>query len=188
MYFTTLLEFNVLRYLFFSQTFFASICILLRFFAFFRLLFWLKVFSFNLETHYFLSNFLKIFRFLAMSWIFCSFLSPGVAILTLFWIRDFLSFLFLAVRFFVLRLLFWRRSFTLLRIFYSSIFSGLSFYIIFMLPLTTIFYLKCIVAKEFFVVLFFATLSYLSFSLIKPNFLELNSSVAMLSFLRLSLL
>jgi len=51
-----------------------------------------------------------------------------------------------------------------------------------MLPLTAVFYLKCIVAKEFFVVLVFATLSYLSFSLIKPNFLELNSSVAVLSF------
>jgi len=147
------------------------------------------VFSFNLETHYFLSNFLKIFRFLVISWIFCSFLSPRAAILALFWVRDFLSFLFLAVRFFVLRLLFWRRSFSLLRIFYSSVFSGLSFYIIFMLPLTAVFYLKCIVAKEFFVVLVFATLSYLSFSLIKPNFLELNSSVAVLSFLRgLSLL
>merc|ERR1711973_332085 len=78
------------------------------------------------------------------------------------------------------------KSSILLILFYSTIFSRFNFYAVFILPLSLIFYLKLTLLKEFFVMVLAATLSYLSFRLRKPGFLEVNSHVAPATFFGLS--
>merc|ERR1712126_103672 len=104
----------------------------------------------------------------------------------LFFVRDFLTFLFLSVGFFTVCLIFWGMSCFLLTLFYSTVFSRISFYAVFMLPLSLIFYLKLILLKEFFMLVFAATLSYLSFRVGKVSFLEIQSHVSLLAFFGLT--
>jgi len=185
-YFLSLLEFNVLSYLFFSQTFFSALALSISLMVFLGLLFWIKTFSYNLESNYFLGNFLKIVTTSLLFWFATSMLQPLLLALALFFVGDFLTYLFLSIRFFIVCLLFWGRSSVLLRLFYSSVFSGLNFYVVFILPLSSIFYLKLALLKEFFVLVLATTMSYLSFGLGKPSFLENYSHVAFVAFFGLS--
>jgi len=147
-----------------------------------RLVFWIKNFIYNLESNYFLGNFLKVISSALLFWLTPSLLQPILLAIALFFVRDFLTFLFLSVGFFVVCLLFWGASSFLLVLFYSTIFSGISFYAVFMLPLSLIFYLKLTLLKEFFVLVLIATLSYLSFRLGKASFLENHSHASLLAF------
>lgn len=146
----------------------------------------MKNFNYNLESNYFLGNFLKIVSSTFIFWLFSSILQPFLLIFVLFFVRDFLTYLFLSIRFFVVCLLFWRKSSILLSLFYSTIFSGINFYAVFMLPLSLIFYLKLSLLKEFFVLALATILSYISFRLRKPNFLENHSHVSLRTFFGLS--
>merc|ERR1712044_27311 len=110
-----------------------------------------------------------------------------MGVIALFFVGDFLSYLLLSVRFFlVVCLLFWGGSAILLRLFYSTIFSGFSAYAVFILPLSLIFYLKLCLVEEFFVLVLATTLSYLSFRLGKPGFLEVHSHISLIAFFGLS--
>jgi len=181
-YYLSLLEFNVLRYLFFGQTFFVALALTLGLLILLGLVFWIKIFNYNLESNYFLGNFLKVISSALLFWLTPLLLQPILLAIALFFVGDFLTFLFLSVGFFVVCLLFWRASSFLLVLFYSTIFSGISFYAVFMLPLSLIFYLKLTLLKEFFVLVLIATLSYLSFRLGKASFLENHSHVSLLAF------
>jgi len=94
-------------------------------------------------------------------------------------------FLFLSIGFFVVCLLYWSRSSFLLALFYSTIFSRMSFYAVFIIPLSLIFYLKLVLMKEFFVLVLLTTLSYLNFRLRKASFLEVHSHMSVVAFFRL---
>merc|ERR1711893_470668 len=143
---------------------------------------WMKIFNYNLESNYFLRNFFKVISSALLFWCSPSMLQPFLLAMALFFVRDFLSFLFLSIGFFVVCLLFWGGSSFFASSFYSSIFSGISFYVVFMLPLSLIFYLKITLLKEFFVLVLIATLSYLSFRLGKVNFLDVHSHTSLLAF------
>merc|ERR1711893_354494 len=119
-YYLSLLEFNVLRYLFFGQTFFVALTITLSLLILFRLVFWMKIFNYNLESHYFLRNFLKVISSALLFWCSPSMLQPFLLAMALFFVRDFLSFLFLSIGFFVVCLLFWGGSSFLLFDFFEN--------------------------------------------------------------------
>merc|ERR1712227_1139019 len=99
----SLLEFNVLRYLFFGQTFFVALNLTLSLLILLRLVFWIKKFNYNLESNYFLGNFLKVISSALLFWLTPSLLQPILLAIALFFVRDFLT--FLSVGFFVVCLL-----------------------------------------------------------------------------------
>merc|ERR1711893_122215 len=88
---------------------------------------WMKNFNYNLESNYFLRNFLKVISSALLFWCSPLLLQPFLLAMALFFVRDFLSFLFLSIGFFVVCLLFWGRSSFLLALFYSTIFFGNKF-------------------------------------------------------------
>merc|ERR1712212_636013 len=97
------------------------------------------LFRFNLEVNYFLGNLLKFFSSLFFGGLF-SFLPFVFCLFFVFFVGDFLGFLFLRGIFFVfVQILAINFSF-LLYIFYSVIFSFLSFLVFFMLPYSLIFF------------------------------------------------
>merc|ERR1712044_93543 len=100
-YFLSLLEFNVLRYLFFRQAFFVALTLIMSLLILLRLVFWMKIFNYNLESNYFLRNFLKIVSSALLFWVTLSLLQPFLLAIASFFVRDFLTFLFLSVGFFV---------------------------------------------------------------------------------------
>merc|ERR1712055_240417 len=99
-----------------------------------------------------------------------SFLPFVFCLFFVFFVRDFLGFLFLRGIFFVfVQILAINFSF-LLYIFYSVIFSFLSFLVFFMLPYSLIFWLKTLLSIEFFFVVLLPILSYMTFSFLSPQF------------------
>merc|ERR1712212_1075562 len=132
------------------------------------------LFRFNLEVNYFLGNLLKFFSSLFFGGLF-SFLPFVFCLFFVFFVGDFLGFLFLRGIFFVIYLFFVfvqiltiNFSF-LLYIFYSVIFSFLCFLVFFMLPYSLIFWLKTLLSIEFFFVVLLPILSYITFSFFKPS-------------------
>lgn len=172
--------------MFFSQSYIVALTLSVSLLIFLGLLFWVKLFSYNLESNYFLGNYLKLISTSCLFWLTPSMLHPLLSVLAIYLVGDFLSYLLLSIGFFVLCFLFWRSISVLLRLFYSTVFSGLSFYAVFMLPLSLIFYLKLVLLKEFFVLVLASTLSYLSFRLGKTGFLEVHSHISLRAFFGLS--
>merc|ERR1712189_129811 len=137
-YFLVFLDFNVISYLFFRQIFFVRFLFLFCFLALLSFLLWFKLFRFNLEVNYFLRNLIKFFSsaffrglFTFLPFVFCLFFG--------FLVGDFLGFLFLRRIFFVLVQFFPVITSFLLYVFYSLVFSFLSFLVFFMLPFSIIF-------------------------------------------------
>merc|ERR1711937_940529 len=90
----SLLEFNVLRYLFFGQTFFLALTLTLSLLILLRLVFWIKNFNYNLESNYFLGNFLKVISsaLLFSFWLTPSLLQPILLAIALFFCEGFFDF------------------------------------------------------------------------------------------------
>merc|ERR1712227_1136229 len=88
------------RYLFFGQTFFVALTLTLSLLILLRLVFWIKIFNYNLESNYFLGNFLKVISSALLFWLTPLLLQPILLAIALFFCERFFDFFVLICRLF----------------------------------------------------------------------------------------